>query len=41
MWGSNANLLTEGGPPYDPAMGSYQLRALLCKVYPAEIDDAR
>ena len=41
VWDSNANLLTEGGPPYDPAMGSYQLRALLCKVYPAEIDDAR
>ncbi|MDI6831589.1 MAG: molybdopterin-dependent oxidoreductase [Actinomycetota bacterium] len=33
VWESNANLLTDGGPPYDPAMGSYQLRALLCKVY--------
>ena len=30
---SNANLLTDNGPPYDPAMGTYQLRALLCRVY--------
>ena len=29
---SNANLLTDNGPPYDPAMGTYQLRALLCRV---------
>jgi len=33
IWRSNANLLTDSGPPYDPAMGTYQLRALLCKIY--------
>jgi anaerobic selenocysteine-containing dehydrogenase len=32
MWRSNANLLTDNQPPYDPAMGTYQLRALLCRV---------
>ncbi len=32
-WKSNANVLTNNAPPYDPAMGTYQLRALLCKVY--------
>jgi hypothetical protein len=26
------NLLTDNAPPYDPAMGTYQLRGLLCKV---------
>lgn len=34
VWKSNANVLTDHSPPYDPAMGTYQLRALLCKVYP-------
>ena len=29
---SNVNLLTDNGPPYDPAMGTYQLRGLLCRV---------
>lgn len=29
---SNANLLTSNLPPYDPQMGTYQLRGLLCKV---------
>lgn len=29
---SNANILTNSEPPYDPAFGSYQLRGLLCKV---------
>jgi hypothetical protein len=33
---SNANLLTDNQPPYDPAMGTYQLRALLCRVAPAD-----
>lgn len=33
VWKSNANVLTNNGPPYDPAMGTYQLRAMLCKVY--------
>lgn len=32
VWQSNANLLTDNQPPYDPAMGTYQLRALLCRV---------
>lgn len=32
FWDSNANVLTNNGPPYDPAMGTYQLRALLCKI---------
>jgi len=37
VWTSNANLLTNNQPPYDPAMGTYQLRALLCRV--ARVDD--
>jgi anaerobic selenocysteine-containing dehydrogenase len=36
VWKSNANLLTDNQPPYDPAMGTYQLRALLCRVSKAE-----
>jgi anaerobic selenocysteine-containing dehydrogenase len=32
VWKSNANVLTDNGPPYDPAMGTYQLRALLCRI---------
>jgi len=32
MWESNANVLTNQSPPYDPAMGTYQLRALLCRI---------
>ncbi len=36
VFDSNANVLTNDGPPYDPAFGSYQLRALLCRVEPAE-----
>ena len=32
VWESNANLLTNDGPPYDPAFGSYQLRAMLCRI---------
>lgn len=35
VWDSNVNLLTDNQPPYDPAMGTYQLRALLCRVAPA------
>jgi anaerobic selenocysteine-containing dehydrogenase len=35
VWTSNANLLTNNQPPYDSAMGTYQLRALLCRVAPA------
>lgn len=36
VWKSNANVLTDNGPPYDPAMGTYQLRALLCRISPVE-----
>lgn len=32
IWESNANLLTSDAPPYDPAFGTYQLRALLCSI---------
>ncbi|MCP4104153.1 MAG: AMP-binding protein [Desulfobacteraceae bacterium] len=32
IWKSNANLLTSDAPPYDPAFGTYQLRALLCGI---------
>lgn len=32
VWTSNVNLLTDNQPPYDPAMGTYQLRALLCRI---------
>ena len=35
-WRSNANALTSMQPPYCNAMGTYQLRALLCKVLPVE-----
>lgn len=31
---SNANILTVGDAPHDPVGGAYQLRALLCKIYP-------
>jgi anaerobic selenocysteine-containing dehydrogenase len=36
IWKSNANVLTDNTPPYDPAMGTYQLRALLCRVAKAD-----
>ena len=38
LWRANVNLLTDNQPPYDPAMGTYQLRALLCRVSPAPGD---
>ena len=38
IWTSNANILTDNAPPYDPAMGTYQLRALLCKISRMEIE---
>lgn len=38
VWRSNANLLTDNKPPYDPAMGTYQLRALLCRVARADTE---
>lgn len=37
VWESNANLLTSNLPPYDPQMGTYQLRALLCKIEKVEM----
>jgi thiosulfate reductase/polysulfide reductase chain A len=37
VWESNANVLTNIEPPYDPAMGTYQLRALLCRIEKAEL----
>ncbi len=40
VWRSNANVLTDNGPPYDPAMGTYSLRALLCRVERAEAPGA-
>ncbi len=36
VWESNANLLTSNLPPYDPQMGTYHLRGLLCRVEKAE-----
>jgi anaerobic selenocysteine-containing dehydrogenase len=36
VWKSNANVLTNNQGPYDPIMGTYQLRALLCKIYKDE-----
>lgn len=39
VWESNANILTNNAPPYDPAIGTYQLRALLCKIYPLSAED--
>jgi anaerobic selenocysteine-containing dehydrogenase len=37
---ANANILTDDEPPYDPAMGTYQLRALLCRIEKAEAPTA-
>ena len=31
---SNANILTVCAPPHDPIGGAYQVRALLCRIYP-------
>ncbi|MCZ7562971.1 MAG: hypothetical protein M5U08_03460 [Burkholderiales bacterium] len=36
VWKSNVNVLTDNTAPYDPAMGTYQLRALLCRVAKAQ-----
>ena len=32
IYRSGANMLTSNEPPFDPQMGTYQLRALLCRV---------
>lgn len=37
VWTSNINVVTDNQPPFDPAMGTYQLRALLCRVEPASV----
>ncbi len=34
MFDINANVLTTMDPPFDPCMGTYQLRGMLCKIYP-------
>jgi len=39
IWDANANLLTSDAPPYDPAFGTYQLRALLCSIQKAADSD--
>ena len=39
IWESNANLLTSQAPPYDPAMGTYQLRGLLCRIEKSQAPD--
>ncbi len=36
IWRSNANALTSMDPPYCSEMGTYQLRALMCKVLKIE-----
>jgi anaerobic selenocysteine-containing dehydrogenase len=33
---SNLNILTDNGPPYEPAIGSIPLRAVLCRVHKAK-----
>jgi anaerobic selenocysteine-containing dehydrogenase len=40
VWESNANVLTSMAPPYDPAMGTYQLRALLCRIEREQVEAA-
>jgi len=32
VWISNVNVLTSMEPPFDPAMGTYHLRGLLCRI---------
>ncbi|MCP4130441.1 MAG: molybdopterin-dependent oxidoreductase [bacterium] len=34
VWKSNVNVLTNNKPPYDPVVGTYQLRGLLCRICP-------
>jgi anaerobic selenocysteine-containing dehydrogenase len=41
VWKSNVNVLTDSGPPYDPQMGTYQLRGLLCRVARVETQAER
>jgi len=39
VWESNANVLTDNRAPFDPAMGTYQLRGLLVRVGKVEEGD--
>jgi anaerobic selenocysteine-containing dehydrogenase len=39
VWKSNVNVLTNNQAPFDPAMGTYQLRALLCRIAPCTAED--
>jgi thiosulfate reductase/polysulfide reductase chain A len=39
VWESNANILTDNRAPFDPAMGTYQLRGLLVRVGKVESND--
>ena len=36
IYESGANMLTSNEPPYDPQMGTYQLRGLLCRIEKAD-----
>jgi anaerobic selenocysteine-containing dehydrogenase len=40
IWESNANVLTNNRGPFDPQMGTYQLRGLLCRVGKVEDSEA-
>ena len=39
VWESNSNVLTNDEPPHCPAVGTYQLTGLLCKIYRVEPDE--
>jgi len=41
VWKSNANVLTSAKPPFDPQMGTYQLRALLCRISKVESHESQ
>jgi anaerobic selenocysteine-containing dehydrogenase len=36
IYKSGANMLTSNAPPFDPQMGTYQLRGLLCRIEKAD-----
>ncbi|MDA0238662.1 MAG: hypothetical protein O3A84_01370 [Proteobacteria bacterium] len=39
IWASNANRLTSHDGPYDPGMGTYYLRGMLCSIRKADPDN--
>ena len=39
IWDSNANRLTSQDAPYDPGMGTYYLRGMLCRIKKADDND--